>query len=131
MRRKAPSGTLEVLDRENAELKKLVYWFRVGLLISARITRQLKPTNMTTPAERIKGRLHLLASKRNKHRTYKHNNRTDEAPTDIFLEDDATDDDSKERAHAFDRNDIGYEEQCERVLQRALPTALAVPESAA
>src|ERR1700730_1193138 len=73
---------------------------------------------MTTTAERIKGRLRLLASKRNKHRTHKHNNRTDEPPTDILLEDDATDDDSKKRAHAFDRNDIGYEEQSERVHQQ-------------
>src|ERR1700730_15729359 len=69
---------------------------------------------MTTTAERIKGRLRLLASKRNKHRTHKHNNRTDEPPTDTLLEDDATDDDSKKRAHSFDRNDIGYEEQCGR-----------------
>jgi hypothetical protein len=53
----------------------------------------------------LRSRSSRLASKRNKHRTHKHNNRTDEPPTDILLEDDTADDDSKERAHAFDRDE--------------------------
>src|ERR1700730_3167302 len=69
-------------------------------------------------SQRIEGCLRSLASKRNKHRTHKHNDRTDDPPAVILFEDDATDDDSKERTHAFDRNDVGYEEQCEGVHQQ-------------
>ena len=44
---KTRSQTLDVLDGENVELKKLVYWFHLGLLLSARLTTFDDPIQLT------------------------------------------------------------------------------------
>jgi hypothetical protein len=44
---KIRSQTLEVLDGENVELQKLVYWFHLGLLLSARLTTFDDPIQLT------------------------------------------------------------------------------------
>jgi hypothetical protein len=44
---KIPSQALDVLDGENAELKKQVYWFHIGLLLSARLTTFDDPIQLT------------------------------------------------------------------------------------
>jgi hypothetical protein len=41
------SQTLDVLDGENVELKKLVYWLHLGLLLSARLTTFDDPIQLT------------------------------------------------------------------------------------
>jgi hypothetical protein len=44
---KTRSDSVEILDGENAELKKLVYWFHVGLLLSVRLTTFDDPSQLT------------------------------------------------------------------------------------
>jgi hypothetical protein len=43
----APSTTLSILDQENAKLKRDVYWFYLGILLSARLTTFDDPLLLT------------------------------------------------------------------------------------
>ncbi len=44
---KAPSTALAILDDENAELERSVYWFHMGLLLSCRLTTFDEPLMLT------------------------------------------------------------------------------------